>query len=71
MTRSSIGSCCLDCPERHPACHDTCEKYKAAKQVWEAKKQSIKKTRDKYIEYDVFKITNVQRTKKHMKDHRR
>lgn len=22
---------CKDCPDRHTACHDTCSKYKAAK----------------------------------------
>ena len=69
--RSSIGNCCFECPERHPACHDTCEKYKAAKDVWEAKKRSIKKVRDKYKDYDGFKIETVQRTKKHMREHRK
>ena len=24
-----IGTC-LNCPDRHPACHDSCQKYKAA-----------------------------------------
>lgn len=23
---------CKDCKDRHPACHDTCERYKAFKQ---------------------------------------
>jgi len=68
--RSSIDSCCLNCPDRHPACHDKCEKYKAAKEVWEAKKRSIKQVRDKVKDYDGFKIVNVRRTKKHMREYR-
>lgn len=33
-THTPLGmyfTCCKDCPDRHPACHGTCEKYKAAK----------------------------------------
>ena len=69
--RSSIGSCCLNCPDRYPACHDKCDKYKAAKEVWEQKKSSIKRLRDKDKDYDGFKVVNVQRTKKHLRAHRK
>ena len=65
MTRSSLGECCLNCKTRYPACHDTCEKYKDAKRVWEEKKRSIKRVRDQYKDYDDFKITNVCKTRKH------
>lgn len=29
---------CLTCKERHPGCHDACEKYQAAKKYLEDKK---------------------------------
>lgn len=37
--------CCKNCvpPERHIACHDTCEKYKAAKAEHERVKEAFKK----------------------------
>jgi hypothetical protein len=30
---------CKGCPERHPACHDNCEKYKTAKAAIRARKR--------------------------------
>ena len=35
-------SCCKDCPDRHRACHDTCERYQAAKEIRAADLKDIK-----------------------------
>ena len=34
-------TCCKDCPSRHQACHDTCEKYKAEKKDFEERKAFV------------------------------
>lgn len=34
-------TCCLNCPSRHQACHDTCEKYKAEKKDFEERKAFV------------------------------
>lgn len=31
-------TCCKDCPDRHPGCHGSCEKYKAQRAEYDAKK---------------------------------
>ena len=37
---------CIDCGERHQACHDHCPKYKA----WKAEAQKIKDKKKAYLE---------------------
>ena len=38
-----IRQCCTkDCPDRHPACHGTCERYKAWKLAMRAEKAYTK-----------------------------
>lgn len=32
-------TCCRDCTERHPACHDTCERYAEQKRQAEETKK--------------------------------
>ena len=34
-------TCCLNCPSRRQACHDTCEKYKAEKKDFEERKAFV------------------------------
>ena len=36
---------CKDCPDRHTACHDHCEKYKA----WKEEHDRINKARREYV----------------------
>ena len=36
---------CINCEERHTACHDACPKYKA----WKAEAQRVKKLRSAYL----------------------
>ena len=42
---------CQGCPERTPGCHDHCEKYKAEKAEYEARKEEINK--EKKVRYSV------------------
>lgn len=35
---------CKDCPNRYPACHDKCEKYKA----WKSRLDEVNKRRKEY-----------------------
>lgn len=36
-------TCCQNCAERHPACHDTCEVYRQQKRIQEADKETRRK----------------------------
>lgn len=49
---SPMKNTCKDCTERHLACHDTCEKYLAAKKKhWENRCRIAKATDvDRFIE---------------------
>jgi hypothetical protein len=33
---------CKDCPDRHTACHDSCDKYKEWKERYQAQQQHLK-----------------------------
>ena len=49
-----IGTCCRDCDERYPACHDSCEKYQTAVEEWQAYKTMIKAAKtDVYEDYSI------------------
>ena len=60
--KSKIG-CCFECPERHPACHDTCEKYKEARQRWLEERHYINQARSREINYRDFKVQNICKTR--------
>lgn len=36
-------TCCHNCTSRKPACHDTCEQYKAEKEDLENRKEFVRK----------------------------
>ena len=61
---SGIKNVCFECQDRHPACHDTCEKYFEAKNEFEERKAKIKTERDKYKEIDIYHLEAVRRTRK-------
>lgn len=46
---------CHGCTERHPACHDHCEKYIQAKQAWEDQKELIRENKAKDEQYSDYK----------------
>lgn len=61
--RSKLGECCLNCEERHLACHDTCAKYQTALTEWKAYKDMLYNAR-KLNEYDQHKIHSIQKIKR-------
>ena len=54
----TINGCCKECEERYPGCHGKCEKYKVAKEEWEAFKKS-----KKFSVYDDYKFKAVAKEK--------
>lgn len=48
---------CTECGERHTACHDRCEKYKA----WKAEVQRIKEKKKAYEEERNLAIEETKR----------
>lgn len=55
---------CKDCPDRHPACHDRCEKYIQAKKDLQERKDMILKAMQKdaiYMDYKRKKIRKERR----------
>ena len=37
---------CKDCPDRHPACHDQCEKYRKWLDAYHADQRDIRRLKD-------------------------
>ena len=59
---------CKNCPDRHPACHDRCDKYLAVKRARDEKKDTIKKE-NAAVGYIVDSVRNKKdRMAKHRKD---
>ena len=59
--------CCYECHkkgENYTACHDTCEKYLAAKQRHEQRKEMIKKARMSESIYAVYKKQKIDKERK-------
>ena len=59
----SIGGCCRDCSDRYPGCHDHCEKYQAAKEDWEAFKESQKATAYEDYKFKAVIKEKIRRSK--------
>lgn len=47
--------CCKDCKERRPACHDTCQSYRAEKAEIERMKEAGRRERAVDDEYREFR----------------
>ena len=56
--------CCLDCTDRYPACHDSCEKYIAEKAEYDAEQEIINKKRRQELELNDYAITKHEEIKK-------
>lgn len=54
--RETIGVC-RECTERHPACHDTCERYIKRKAEYEEYKSNIK--RKKFEDLYLYKLNKI------------
>lgn len=55
----TYSTCCKDCPDRHLACHDTCERYKAVK----AKADEIKAKKNEEFMANAYTIERVVKVK--------
>ena len=55
-----IGSCCYECKERFPACHDVCATYLEAKANWEEQKKKIKQAQTQEWNIDHYHYRRVQ-----------
>lgn len=59
---------CKNCPDRHTACHDKCEKYLTAKRARDEKKEAIR-TKNAAVGYIVDGVRKKQdRAAKHRRD---
>lgn len=55
---------CRDCPDKHPGCHDHCEKYQSALAEWKEKKAAVKHAKRLYKQYDDFRVESLARFRK-------
>ena len=55
---------CKDCPDRHPACHDRCEKYIQAKKDLQERKDMILKAMQKDAVYMDYKRKKIRKERK-------
>jgi len=55
-----MGWPCKNCPDRYPACHDHCKKYKTEKRKHEA----YKKEQSKYTDADTYIFDQMEKSKR-------
>lgn len=55
---------CKDCRERHPGCHDSCERYRKQKSEREAELETVFKNSRKDGLVDSYKRSVVRKEKK-------
>lgn len=55
---------CKDCPNRYPACHDHCESYKKAREMWAERQKEIRREKHKASVYRGFAVESVIRNKR-------
>ena len=58
-----ILNTCKDCPDRHEACHDHCEKYLDARAEWIEYKDKIYQAKEP-TEHDKYKFQSIKRYRK-------
>ena len=61
---TTVNSCCYECKERFPACHDVCATYLKAKAEREEKMRVIKEAKAKQKRIDSFHYDQVLKRKK-------
>ncbi len=57
---------CKDCPERHPGCHATCEKYINQRAEYDAYKEEQRKQMEIKHGLNAFLYESIERTNKHI-----
>lgn len=61
MEKNNYFGCTKDCPDRHPGCHDSCEKYRSAKKQYLDEQTVIKKARYKESAANAAKAEGIKR----------
>lgn len=64
MMPMKLIRCCKDCPERHLACHDTCERYKQEHREYQTEKEALYKEAHKGDQYDEFRVEQMRKAYK-------
>ena len=59
--RFLMSTPCINCTERHPLCHDTCEKYKTYTLEQEERKAIIRKAKMKQSIIDDYQMRAIER----------
>lgn len=54
-----VGSCCRECNDKFPACHDVCEKFQKAQAEWEQKKKQIEDAKRASKAYDDYHYRSI------------
>lgn len=65
MMPMKLIRCCKDCPDRHLACHDTCERYRQEHREYQAEKEAYCKGKNMGYEYDDFRAEQIRKAQKH------
>lgn len=63
-------TCCKDCKERHPACWDSCEKYKAEKAANDSLKAKIRKEKDRDYNLENQRFIAIKKIKEEGRKHK-
>ena len=71
MAKPNVGSCCRNCTERFPACHDVCATYLEAKAERDEWLDTVRKNKEKDWDYRGFRRVTVGQTKRVMDNKRR
>lgn len=65
MARYKI-TCCKDCPNRHPGCHGSCNKYQEQKAEYDETMSEVKEKRGVSQGLNGFMFNNIERTNKRL-----
>lgn len=58
-------TCCYQCPNRHPCCHSSCEKYIKEKAEYDAKVSELKKQKNIQQGLNEYKYDGMHQVTKH------
>ena len=64
MTFKKVLTPCLDCPDRYPACHDHCDRYKEWKEIHERKRAAAREQKQSEVEIVSYELDRFRRMKK-------
>ena len=57
-------TCCRECNERYPGCHDKCPKYLAQKQNMDEQREKVCKAKEQDEPYDQYKFDSIEKARK-------